>query len=161
VSNETLTLEEMKNLFRRIEKLETAVDHLSSVTNNVVQSQSMFEYKHEQAGLVSQKLENLVERISERGDEQLQHTIRMLDEREQNITRHISHYRDLLEIEMLRKHENVTGQLPPINTAIATVQATLKEHEEKIGGMQKIIWTASGITVASVTIIEYALSLVR
>lgn len=161
MNNQTITVEEMKNLFRRIEKLETQVDKLSTVTNTVVQSQTVFEYKHEQAGAVSRKLESLVERISERGDDQLQHTIRMLDEREQNITRSIGHYRDLLEIEILRKHENLTGQLSPINLTIATMQSTIKEHDDKIGAVQKIIWTASGITVALVAIIEYALSLIR
>ena len=161
MSNESIAAEEMKNLFRRIERLETNVDKLSNVTNTVVQSQSMFEYKHEQAGAVSNKLESLVERIGEKGEDQLQHTIRMLDEREQHITRSIVHYKDLLEVEILRKHENLTGQLSPINLTIATMQTTIKEHEDKIGSVQKIIWTASGITVALVAIIEYALSLIR
>ncbi len=161
MTEHTVSESEMKNLFRRVETLEQAQDRLAGVTNGLVQAQSVFSYKHDQAGIVSQKLENLIDKISERGEEYLQNTIHMLDEREKNITRHIQHYRELLELEMSRKHENATSRLDVATVSIKALEDTQKEHAAEIKSLQKIIWLASGITVAVITIVEYALNIIK
>jgi 23S rRNA pseudoU1915 N3-methylase RlmH len=140
---------ELEQLDRRLETIERSSQTITGLVNSLAQSQSLFEYKHEQAKRVSEKLENLVEKINERGDNQLQRVEDMLDDREARLNDSIRSHREILMLEIANK-----------SAPIAQFAERMTKAEDDIKGLNKIIWMAMGGAAVISFLIEKLFSIV-
>lgn len=139
---------EIDGLDRRLGHIENSTQTLTGLVNSLAQAQSLFEYKHEQAKRVSEKLETLVEKINERGDAQLVRVEDMLDDREKRLNDSIASHKEILILEIDKRAQS-----------IAQYESRLVKAEQKIDNLNKIVWMAMGGAAVISFLIEKLFSL--
>jgi 23S rRNA pseudoU1915 N3-methylase RlmH len=140
---------DVNHVVRRIESVEASHQTLTGLVNSLAQSQTLFEYKHEQANRVSQKLETLVEKINERGDNQLQRVEDMLDDREKRLNDNMTQLKQILMLELANK-----------TAPIVDLAVRVKKTEDDVNTLNKIIWIAMGGAAVISFLIEKLFSVI-
>lgn len=127
---------ERQNIDRRLTQLESSTQTLTGLANSLATTQALYEYKHDQANRMADKLESLVEKMIKKSDDHLSRVEAMLDDREHRLNDVLLAEAKLLRMEIQTNKDNLVVHAD-----------RLLKAEVKIDWMNKIVWVGTGIAM--------------
>ena len=90
---------------RRMEIIDETLLRQSEVVNNHAREAAVFSYRFDQAKRISDKLEELVERITQKGEDELRQTVEMIDRREERLASSLTAHKELVLRDVALQHQ--------------------------------------------------------
>jgi hypothetical protein len=131
-------------LTSRVDRITDDVGDLNKVVNELGQDRALFHYKQEQARRVSDKLEQLVDRITEKGEDNLRETIEIIDKREVRLVESIVAHKEIILREVALQHQTMKQSIDALGVEMTKIAAGQAEDRKAALAVQKWIWTLMG-----------------
>jgi DNA repair exonuclease SbcCD ATPase subunit len=146
---------EVGQLTRRLDKIESVVETLGEVINNISQAQAVFSLKHDHSTDLARKLEELIKQIHERSDDRSKKTNELFKQHDEKVDDKVEHLREILD-EVI-KNLRTTHELRLTHTErdLVKLNQTHSSNEKELRVIQKTLYVFSGAVVVIVAIIEY------
>ena len=128
----------------RIDEVKTDMEAVTEAVSHIGRDQAVFEYKHDQAQRVSDKLEQIVDRISEKGEDELRNTIEMLDKREEKLTDSIVTHREVILREVALQHQTIKQSIDTLTRDLGDLAKMQSADRKEFLIVQKWMWTLAG-----------------
>ncbi len=128
----------------KLQCIETDISRVNEVINSHAREQAVFAYRHEQAKQISDKLEQIVDRINERGEEELRATIEMIDKREERLNDSIVSHKEIILREVALQHQTLKQAIDSLQKSITDLSDQHKEQNKTVDGMKKWMWMILG-----------------
>jgi archaellum component FlaC len=135
-------------LSTRMDGLKSDINAVSNTVSEVARDQTVFEYKHDQAKRVSEKLEQIVDRITEKGEDELRKTIEMLDRREEKLTDSIVTHKEIILRDVALQHQTIQQSIANLTKEIGDIVKAQSEDRKEFATVQKWVWMLMGSLTA-------------
>lgn len=132
------------SLVTKMQAIETDISRVNEVINSHAREQAVFAYRHEQAKQISDKLEQIVERINEKGEEELRATIDMIDKREGRLNDSIVSHKEIILREVALQHQTLKQSLDSLQGSIKDLVEQHKTQGKELDAVKKWMWTIAG-----------------
>lgn len=122
----------------------------NEVINNHSKEQAVFGYRHEQAKQISDKLEKIVERLNEKGEDELRKTIDLIDKQETRLADVIVSHKEIVLREVALQHQTLKQSIDNISKLMDDMGKKQDKATADTDFIKKWIWIAiGGVTVLS------------
>lgn len=122
----------------------------NEVINNHSKEQAVFGYRHEQAKQISDKLEKIVERLNEKGEDELRKTIALIDKQENRLADVIISHKDVVLRQVDLQHQTLKQSIDNISKLMDGMGKKQDKSTEDTNFIKKWIWIAiGGVSVLS------------
>jgi hypothetical protein len=125
------------SLTSRVDRITDDVGDLNKVVNELGQDRALFHYKQEQSRRVSDKLEQLVDRITEKGEDSLKETIDIIDKREARLAESIVAHKEIILREVALQHQTMKQSIDILTLKMAEIVATSTDDRKSFLAIQK------------------------
>lgn len=131
-------------MHKRIDSLERDASVALKTAKELAASQALFEYKHETAKKVSDKLEKIVDRICDKGEDELRKTIEMLDRREAKLAENIVAHKEIILREVALQHQSLKTDITTLVRELGDLKQSTAEDRKDFVTLQKWMWGLIG-----------------
>jgi prefoldin subunit 5 len=129
---------------KRLDSMDVEVHTQNEVINDLGRAHAVFEYRHNEAKQISEKLEQLVDRISERGEDELRQTIEMIDKREERLAESIAAHKEIVLREVALQHQTLKQSIDSLQRAIDELVRSRTEDSKQFDAIKKWMWSLMG-----------------
>jgi chromosome segregation ATPase len=127
----------VKGITSRVSRNTDDIGDLNKVVNELGQDRALFHYKQEQARRVSDKLEQLVDRITEKGEDSLKETIDIIDKREARLAESIVAHKEIILREVALQHQTMKQSIDTLTQKMADIVSSQAEDRKSFLAIQK------------------------
>jgi uncharacterized phage infection (PIP) family protein YhgE len=134
----------LAEMTRRVTEIETDIQRINEVINGHAREQAVFAYRHDQAKQISDKLEQIVERINERGEDELRKTIELIDTREARLADSITTHKEIVLKEVALQHQTLKQSIEQLQSSVTDLAKNLSDSAKDMLSVKKWMWTIGG-----------------
>jgi len=132
------------DLQRRMELIDETFLRQSEVINNHAREQAVFSYRFDQAKRISDKLEDLVDRITQKGEDELRKTIEMIDRREDHLSASMQAHKELVLRDVALQHQTLKQSMDGLQKAVDELIRIRSQDALQFESIKKWMWGLMG-----------------
>lgn len=134
----------LTDIGRRVADIEADISTINEMINGHARVEAVFAYRHDQAKDISDKLELAVDRIIEKGEDQLQATIEMIDKREIRLTESIAAHKEAMFREIALQHQTLKQSIDHLQKSLEAIGSNQQTNAKEVETVKKWLWTLAG-----------------